>query len=243
MRIQVWQDATNILIENNRVWQIYDVGLDYETPVAAAVTNIAFQNNVVWDCGLADCDFTLVGSTSTCNGFDIENNTLVDAGYGWAQSQRTDTVGWDLGFNANQASTTTNFYVRNNICSGALHADLYVANNPWTNINALTLDYNLYYQPNSAGLVADWFAGSSGGGWYNTANFVNYQSASGKDAHSIVGLPQFVDPEIMITICYSIHRRSTPARIPASPPTTTAPPGPRAPLTTSAPTNIRPCPW
>ncbi len=124
--IQVWADATNILIENNRVWQIYDVGLDYENSVSAAVTNIAFQNNVVWDCGLADCDFTLVGGTSTCNGFAIENNTLVDAGYGWAQSQRTDTVGWDLGFNANQASTTTNFDVRNNICSGALHADLYV---------------------------------------------------------------------------------------------------------------------
>ena len=179
--IQVWADATNILIEDNKIWQIYDIGLDYENSAsnapAAAVNNVAFENNVVWDCGEANCSFSLLNTASTLNGFEIENNTLVDAGYSWANAQRTDIVGWDLGLIVNQASTTANFVVLDNICSGALHADVYIASG-WT-VTGFTMDYNLFYQPNDNDLVADWY-----NNWTDMDWFASYQYYFGEDAHS-----------------------------------------------------------
>ena len=183
-----------LLIENNRIWQAYDAGITSQSASeVCSQHDIHIQNNVIWDCGQAfDCGITTAGST--ISNYYVENNTFVDSGGGWSETQRAypEESGRGPGMAANlsfwgNAATITNFYVLNNVLSGATGADLMAGVNWYTDLDQITLDYNLYY--NSAGTSVIYWEGT-----YYTANFAAYQSVTGKDAHSIVGSPAFVDP-------------------------------------------------
>ena len=131
-------------------------------------------------------------------------------------------------------------YIRNNIFYESTGPCLWVQTPTMGNI---TIDYNLYYPGADSGYHYAYLNQNlyTPNDFYG--NFSWYQAVTGKDAHSIAADPQFVDEANGNYHLRKPRRRSMPARIPGLPRTTMAPPGPREPAMTSAPTNTRPCPW
>jgi hypothetical protein len=269
--IDVWCGTSNLLIENNRMWQAYDSGVSFQANFeVASVHDVVIRNNIIWDCSQGFDDSNSYAGSSTYN-FYVENNTIVDSGMGWPSLQ-PDTGdidllrGRNLSFIGGNLATVSNFYVRNNILAeagtGPYGANLMLGAT-WHNLANLTLDNNLYYQPDytnnpNPGVVYwnptdDWNQGAYydvlGTVWAGNS-FAKYQSDTGKDLHSIaITTPSdlssiFVDRRTMITICAPVRERSMPAPRPISRclRTSAGSPGRRARLTTWALTNISPCP-
>lgn len=173
--IQFWGSTHDILVEGCRIWDIYDAGVTNQSS-SGAEYNITYRNNIIWNCEYS-YEYFLFTTDSTASNIYFENNTCAYAGSGWGHSQRPNGAnGRHLMFWSNSA-TVTNFYIVNNIfyesSDSAIRLDT-----PWTDVANLTLDYNLYYE--SSGYVACW-AGVN----YTLTQFAAYQTASGKDAHSI----------------------------------------------------------
>ncbi|NMA46589.1 MAG: hypothetical protein GX945_08510, partial [Lentisphaerae bacterium] len=91
--IEFWGNAKDNLVENCRLWEIYDAALTnqgrYDTEV-----NITYRNNVIWN---AEFSFEYWNRKLTEN-ITFVNNTCVDAGHGWAHAQRPDPNGAHLMF-------------------------------------------------------------------------------------------------------------------------------------------------
>ena len=127
--------------------------------------------------------------SGSCNVHDIafENNTCVNAGSGWSNAQRPDTEGgWGTNVCVTNGAHVYNFCVLNNIFSGSVNASIWI-NVGCYDVENLRFDYNLYYS--TTGPLA-YYIGTT----YTFQQLQPYQGDSGLDAHSIVGLPQFVDP-------------------------------------------------
>ena len=82
--IEIWGSADGVLIEKNRIWEIFDTGFthQYSGPVIQYQRNIVFRNNMVSNVGLSSIE-----SWNTCSvgiGFMeniyVENNTFYNSG-------------------------------------------------------------------------------------------------------------------------------------------------------------------
>lgn len=182
--IEFWLGAHDNLVENCRLWQIYDSALTNQGSEKNTQANITYRNNIIWDCEFS-FEYWNRPEDSVTENIVFENNTCVNAGQGWSHTQRPDPRGSHLLFYQNPAKTKS-VIIRNNIFYQTF-ADTQcclLLVNDWS--AALTLDYNCYYQP--SGPMILW-----PGAWYKTDQFAAYQSKTGKDAHSIVADPRFVD--------------------------------------------------
>ena len=181
--VEFFDDAHDNLVENCKLWQIYDAALSNQGDSGATEYNITYRNNLIWDCEYS-YEFWQAppaGTSSTMNNIYFENNTCVDAGSGWSHAQRPDPSGRHVSSPSNGASIS-NYYICNNVFAGAAQDDVFLGYFGYTDAANLTLDNNLYYQTSIY--------------WLGTAysSVASFCAATGKDAHSIVGLPQFVDP-------------------------------------------------
>ena len=184
--VDIYGSFYNGLFEGCKIWELYDTGMTNQGGSEAAYTqsSITYRNNVIWDCEYS-YEFFLDNAGSTVNGVYFENNTCVDAGYGWAHRQRPDPYGYGVKFS--NGAALTNFYIRNNIfCEAVQVCGLAVGDAPntrnWANV---TLDCNLYY--GTSGEMMTFARG------YGFGDLAAWQVYSGKDLHSIVALPQFVN--------------------------------------------------
>jgi hypothetical protein len=134
--IEFWGNAKDCLVENCRVWEIYDAALTNQGRDDSEV-NITYRNNVIWN---AEYSFEYWNRKLTENIFFI-NNTCVDAGYGWAHAQRPDRNGAHLMFYSNRAETR-NFVVKDNIFAQTTEAGMRM-DLDW--LDTITLDHNLWY--------------------------------------------------------------------------------------------------
>lgn len=197
--IEITGNAYNVVVENNRVWDIYDAGVALEVyatwyGVAANQHDIIIRNNVVWNCEYSLC---LSSDSSTANNIYFENNTCAYAGFGWSEGQRgSGENGNNAGYNMwvqERDSTVTNLYVRNNIFYESFTTGVLTAiynsvggfSDDIAGMASLHLDHNLYYE--SSGNVA--FMQNYAG--YTSAQFAQYQAHWAYDAHSCVALPGF----------------------------------------------------
>ena len=191
--IQCYNNTHDVLVENCKVWDIYDCGLSLHTVGEVGIQHdITYRNNIVWNCEYCFAYFQTDGEAYNIY---VENNTFAYAGYGWAHTQRCDpsaTHVWLL----DQGADIDNFYIRNNIFYESVDYCVW-QKEPYTDLENITLDYNVYYQ--SAGYVAWWQ-----GDYYTYSNYDSYILASGKDAHSIADDPDFKDAEN-----YDFHLGST----------------------------------
>ena len=134
--IEFWGNAKDNLVENCRLWEIYDAALTnqgrYDTEV-----NITYRNNVIWN---AEFSFEYWNRKLTEN-ITFVNNTCVDAGHGWAHAQRPDPNGAHLMFYSNRAETR-NFVIKDNIFVQTTHAGMRM-DLDW--LDTITMDYNLWY--------------------------------------------------------------------------------------------------
>lgn len=177
--IEFWGNATDNLVERNRLWQIYDAALTNQGRDDDE-TNITYRDNVIWQ---AEYSFEYWNAKRTAN-ILFEHNTCVDAGHCWSHDQRPNPNGGHLMFYRNPAATT-NFVVRNNIF--AVSSEVCVRmENDWR--AGLTMQNNLYYQANKP--VVRWLGKTV----YAANEFARYQRELGMDATSLFAEPQFVDP-------------------------------------------------
>lgn len=179
--IEFWENAHDNLVEGCRLWEIYDAALTNQGSRDNSQINIVYRNNVIWNCEYS-FEYWNRGQESTTSKIYFENNTCINAGYGWGHSQRPDPNGRHLMFYDNTASTSE-FYVRRNIFYEATESCLRLGND-WS--PALDMDYNCWYQ--SQGAMIKWMSDE-----YTMDQFPKYQSEKGQDKHSIASDPHFVD--------------------------------------------------
>ena len=179
--IEFWENAHDNLVEGCRLWEIYDAALTNQGSRDNSQINIRYRNNIIWNCEYS-FEYWNRGEESTTRDIYFENNTCVNAGYGWGHGQRSGPNGRHLMFYSNTASTSK-FYVRNNIFYEATESCLRLGND-WS--SGLTMDYNCWYQ--SRGTMIKWVSDE-----YTMAQFSRYQTEKGQDRRSIATDPGFVD--------------------------------------------------
>ncbi len=112
------------------------------------------------------------------------HNTCVNAGYGWGHAQRPDPSGCHLRFYTSTARAW-NIVVRDNIFDGATGPAFYAPDWLRSQIDALAMDRNCWYQPDGV-MIA--LRGSA----YKMHDFARYQAGWGKEPHSICAAARFV---------------------------------------------------
>ena len=136
--IEIWGSADGVLIEKNRIWEIYDTGFthQYSGPLVQYQRNIVFRNNIVSNVGLSSIE-----SWNTCSvgigsmeNIYVENNTFHNSGIEcWACDQQnrrnffpnTGKIGAHYAFLSSNARIT-DFYIRNNIFSNSYDMMIFV---------------------------------------------------------------------------------------------------------------------
>lgn len=181
--IEFWIGASNMLVENNRIWEIYDAGVTNQGSGSINTQqNITYRNNLIWNCEMS-FEYWNSPANSVTRDILFENNTCVNAGYGWGHEQRPDKNGTHLNFYKTDAKVS-GFIIRNNVFvdakNGSFRMDNHWPTDPYCN-------YNLYY--------------TTLGGYVGFVFYTHYttlealQSATGFDSHSIFVPPGFVNPE------------------------------------------------
>ena len=204
--IEFWGHCRNNLVERNRLWQIYDAALTSQTLGSPLPEHdIVWRDNVVWQAEYSFEYWNHDPASRTCN-ILVEHNTFVDAGYCWSHNQRPNPNGAHLMLYDNPAATT-NFVVRNNIFVRTTDRSTRMFNDWRVKDSAaqdgLVMDHNLYFVPENQifelhisgrDRKRDPKARSMKFG-NGTEEFARYKSESGLDAHSVWGLPEFVNPD------------------------------------------------
>lgn len=178
--IEFWIGTHDNLIENNRIWEIYDAGLTNQGSDVNTQENIIYRNNVIWNTEMS-FEFWNRPESSITKNILFEHNTCVNAGGGWGYSQRPDPNGTHLNFYA-QTSQISDFVIRNNVFVNANNA-IFRMDSDWSNI--LQSDYNLYY---TQGDLAFFLFHR-----YNTIE--DMQNAVGLELNSVFADPRFVDAD------------------------------------------------
>ncbi len=177
--IEFWGGAHDNLVENCRIWDIYDAGLTNQGSGRNQQYNITYRNNVVWNCEYS-FEYWNRPETSTTHNIRFENNVCFNAGRGWSHGQPYER-GSHLQFFDNSAKTD-NFYVRNNIFHKAEAAIIVIAADKWNGLDNLVLDHNRYYQPSDKRLA--WWRGAGDANPFFPRDFEAYKKLTGKDAGS-----------------------------------------------------------
>ncbi|HDZ69234.1 MAG TPA: hypothetical protein ENH43_02310, partial [Phycisphaerales bacterium] len=200
--IQIWNSANNIVVERNKVWEIYDAALTNQSGSDFAYNqyNIYFQYNVAWNSAYL-YEYLTENSSTTVDNIYVQNNTFVNAGDGWSYPE--DIRGYALRFWNAVGTVGSNFQIRNNIIYQNNDNTFLGPENRCfilpTDIPELDLNNNSWYFYNwnvpTAGLI-DYL-----GTVYTVSGFSDYQAATGWDSNSIVASiapddandPDFVD--------------------------------------------------
>ncbi len=139
--IEFWGDAHDNLVENNRLWEIYDAAITNQGAGLSRQYNITYRNNEIWNSEYS-FEYWNRGTESFTKNILFENNNCRNAGYGWGHSQRPNPNGRHLMFFDNDAQTT-DFCVRNNSFKNAVEGLIWIEND-W--LSGLDLNHNRYEQ-------------------------------------------------------------------------------------------------
>ena len=178
--IEFWGAAHDNLVENCRIWEVYDAALTNQgrSPSSKQV-NITYRNNLIWN---AEYSFEYWNHPETALTQNIRflNNTCINAGTVWSHAQRPDRNGSHLMFYSNTAATSgveVKYNVFHNVTEwGSRYSS------GWKTLPEM--DYNLWSSPD--GVMVNWFGKKIG-------PFEEYRKTTGLDAHSRFADPKFVD--------------------------------------------------
>ena len=190
--VELYGNATNFLVDDCKIWQIYDGAFGSQMGGGMTQTNVAYRNNIVWDCE-AGTGLLELSSNDSMSYTYIENNVFAYSGYGWSHAVRPDPQGTSIDL-LDSYGTFTNTYIRNNICYESTEVCLRVGQD-FANPTSITLDNNLYYQNDPMQIIYWWAA--TGKTSYGVEQFAQYQSDHpSEDVHSLAPAsgPMFADP-------------------------------------------------
>ena len=188
--VEFWGNAHDCLVENCRLWEIYDTGLTNQNSGAdAAQYNLTYRNNVIWNC---EYSFEYKSGPETSRTWNIvfENNTCAFAGHGWGHHQRPNPGGRHLLFMygiQGAPAKSHDIVIRNNIFFEARGHSFWAPSWPREGTDALKMDHNCWYQPDAfmIFLQAEVFTMNQ---------FAQYQAERKTEPNSIATNPYFVDP-------------------------------------------------
>lgn len=179
--IEFWNAAHDHLVENCRIWEVYDAALTNQGrgPDSRQI-NITYRNNLIWNAEYS-FEYWNHPKTAVTRNIRFVNNTCIGAGRGWAHEQRPDPNGSHLMFYSNTAETS-GIQIRDNIFYD--HTDWgsrYTGG--WDVLPGL--DQNVWYSEH--GVMVYWFR-------EKIASFDQYRETTGLEPHSLFTDPEFVDP-------------------------------------------------
>ena len=177
--IEFWSDASDCLVEDCRLWEIYDAALTNQGSGTNVQRRLTYRRNLIWNCEYS-FEYWNRGPESITEDILFENNICVDAGYGWGYAQRPDKNGRHLMIYQNTAKTDR-FIIRNNIFYNAKDGVLRIDSDMR---NTLTMENNTYWQPVEKDFMF-WLTRTR----YKTEQFAEYQNDLGLDRSSTFGLP------------------------------------------------------
>jgi len=192
--IEFWGNAHDNLVEKSKIWEIYDTCLSNQNHTKkASQYNITYRNNVMWNCGLASFEFWNRPSSSVMRNIRFENNTAVNAGYGWGKTARPDRGGAHILSFQNEANTE-DVIIRNNLFYGAVYAITVITDYDWAT-TGMEIDHNCYYQKQATDRMAHLNngVGEGAGKNFTMKDFDLYKNYVRKDINSIVADPLFVN--------------------------------------------------
>jgi Secretion system C-terminal sorting domain len=197
--LQFWAYSNNNIVQRCRFWEIYDDAVTNQcTPSNAGPAqqyNLFYRNNLIWNCSESSycCDLRpAVLTGSFLKNIYFENNTCVNAGGGWAATQRPDLKGFQIYFSAITA-TTDSIFIRDNIFYKS-RAVLFVDNSSVQTLNYTTIDYNDWFTQNNTDTIAALWTSSSLNIW-TKPQFSAYQTANNKDVHSFMADPLLINAD------------------------------------------------
>lgn len=178
--IEFWGAARDNLVENCRIWEVYDAALTNQGrgPESKQI-NITYRNNIIWNAEYS-FEYWNHPEAAVTRNIRFVNNTCVGAGRGWAHAQRPDRNGSHLMFYSNTARTS-NIQIKYNIFYDHTEWGSRYSSG-WEVLPEI--DYNLWYS--QSGVMAYWFR-------EKIAGFEEYQEVTGLETHSRFADPEFVD--------------------------------------------------
>ncbi|MDA3924452.1 MAG: right-handed parallel beta-helix repeat-containing protein [Kiritimatiellae bacterium] len=186
--IEFWNSAKNNLVENNRIWEIYDAALTNQGKGGGKNVsdhvNITYRNNTIWNAEYS-FEYWNRPETAITRNVIFEHNTCIDAGCGWAHNQRPDRNGGHLMFYKN-AAKTENLVVRNNIFVNSTEVITRMEND-WR--SGLVMHNNLLFQSEKP--IMRWLIKN----YYSKDDFKKYQEELKVDQNSMFAKPDFVNPD------------------------------------------------
>ena len=180
--IEFWESAHDILVQRNKIRDIYDAGLTNQSGGESGISqyNIYYRYNVVWNCAYS-YEYFARNPATKIHDIYIENNIFANAGYGWSYNEIRRGRGKSLAF-WQLSGTESDFYIRNNII---YEAKQYCLNLPHP-MPGLISEYNCWYKA-SGDMI------KYGKTVYSMSQFPAYQADTGWEANSIAADPVFVD--------------------------------------------------
>lgn len=180
--IEFYGNCSNILVEQNFIENVYDAGISPQYfSKTFTITNFIVRYNIISKCDLSSIEFVWAVPSGSINGMYFDNNTCVDAGRGWAFTQRTGMTS-SAGTNIRAADGSTvsysNVYFRNNIFKNSIRPSLYCQQS-WT-VTEINYDYNLY---NCDAIARIGYTGTI------YTDLADWQTFSGEDPNSLSADP------------------------------------------------------
>ena len=115
--IEFWSSARDHVVENCRIWEVYDAALTNQGSGVNEERNMVYRNNIIWNCEYS-FEYWNRDETSVTENIEFVNNICLNAGYGWGHEQRPDKNGRCLMFYSNTAQTRR-FIVKGNLFANA----------------------------------------------------------------------------------------------------------------------------
>lgn len=189
--VEFWAAAHDCLVENCRLWEIYDAALTNQGNVPNMKQyNIRYRNNIIWNCEYSFEYWNRPESASTRDIY-FENNTCVNAGGGWGHSQRRDPNGRHLCFYTSPAPAN-NIVIRDNVFYQSTNWGLDVRVWPKANVCDLKMSGNCWYQPQGT-MVR--IVQPDGRHEYSMKEFDKFQADYGLGQGSIAADPKLISPQ------------------------------------------------
>ena len=172
--IEFWSSASDCLVENCRIWEVYDAALTNQGAGVNVERSIVYRNNLIWNCEYS-FEYWNRDEESKTEKIRFENNVCLNAGKGWGHAQRPDPNGRCLMFYSNTAQTR-DFVVSGNVFANATES-LVRSDVEWSP-EPITLDGNVYWQDDPTARVATWLKTN-----YACQEFDKFRRDSGQEAN------------------------------------------------------------
>ena len=196
--VQFWANSHDNTVERCQIHDIYDDAVTNQGNSSAGGTvqqyNLFYQNNLIYNCSESSFCYYIQPATlqgSYMKNIYFQNNTCVNAGGGWAASQRPDLKGFQIYCSSNTAPLDSVF-IRDNIFYRS-RAVVFFDNTSINLLSGTQMDYNNWFTDNAQDTLAA-FLTKNGLSIFPYGQFASYQSSTSQDVHSFFADPLLIQP-------------------------------------------------